>query len=310
MGFGILLMTSIFRINSKGNSLKQKVIVTGVGGPAGRAATAFFRQRGFHVIGTDIQHVDTIVESFALVPRGDDNSFSRAVLELIVREKPVLMVPTVSEELGAVARIKREIQALGVLVFISEPDMVDCANDKLSTAKRLLEHGIPVPATFSTADAVSMEDVEKHLGYPLIAKPRIGRGGRGVVVYENTADALCEQRTDIVFQEFMPGEECDVNLFAYPAGHVREIAVLQKTAMKQGNIGNALKVQRVSSRDIAELGIRVARSFKLEGPIDIDVRRDRDGLARVLEINARVGANVLTAVEVLESLLTVASEGD
>ena len=77
-----------------------------------------------------------------------------------------------------------------------------------------------------------------------------------------------------------------------------------------GLVGNALSVELVIRRDMAELGIRAARGLNLEGPIDMDIRRDRNGVAKILEINARVGANVLTADEVLESLLTTASIGD
>lgn len=42
----------------------------------------------------------------------------------------------------------------------------------------------------------------------------------------------------------------------------------------------------------------------------MDVRRDRNGVPRILEVNARIGANVLTADEILESLLMTALHGD
>jgi len=284
--------------------------VTGVGGPAGRATATFLRQRGINVIGTDIQQVESIVDSFHLVPRGDDPCFEDSILSLVSLERPVLLIPTVSEELPIVSRFRHRLRALGVHVFISEPAVVDLANDKFDTATQLKELRIPVPKTLLLSEIRSVREVGESLGYPFLVKPRVGRGGRGVVVYQQVSDAVREQRTDVVCQEFMPGEECDLNLFAYPAGHVKTIAVLQKTRMKQGIIGNALSVQRVIRRDMAELGIRVTRALKLEGPIDMDVRRDRNGVPRVLEINARVGANVLATDEILESLLIAAFEGD
>jgi carbamoylphosphate synthase large subunit len=290
--------------------LTRKVLVTGVGGPAGRATVIFLRQRGINVIGTDVQQVESIVDSFHLVPRGDDPCFEDAILSLVSRERPVLLIPTVSEELPIVSRFRHRLRALGVHVFISEPAVVDLANDKFDTATQLKELRIPVPKTLLLSEIRSVREVGESLGYPFLVKPRVGRGGRGVVVYQQPSDAVSEQRTDVVCQEFMPGEECDLNLFAYPAGHVKTIAVLQKTRMKQGIVGNALSVQRVIRRDMAELGIRVTRALKLEGPIDMDVRRDRNGVPRVLEINARVGANVLATDEILESLLIAAFEGD
>ena len=289
--------------------MNNTILVTGVGGPAGKAVTAFLRNRGIKVIGTDIRDVDNHVDEFHVVPRGDDPQFVDALLELLKETHPSLMIPTVSEELPAVSRIRSQIRALGVTMFISDPDVVDLANDKLMTATRLSTQGIPVPMTFSLSPGIDPGMVGRELGYPFIVKPRVGRGGRGVTLYQKESEAHEERRENVVCQQFMPGEECDLNMFVHPAGRVKAIVVLQKTLMKQGIVGNALSVQRVVARDMAEIGLRVARGLALEGPVDMDVRRDRNGVPSVLEINARVGANVLAASEVLESLLMTAGEG-
>ena len=289
--------------------MNNTILVTGVGGPAGNAVTAFLRNRGIKVIGADIRDVDNHVDEFHVVPRGDDPQFVDALLELLKKTHPSLMIPTVSEELPAVSRIRNQIRALGVRMFISDPDVVDLANDKLMTATRLSTQGIPVPRTFSLSPGIDPGMVGRELGYPFIVKPRVGRGGRGVTLYQKESEAHEERRENVVCQQFMPGEECDLNMFVHPAGRVKAIVVLQKTLMKQGIVGNALSVQRVVARDMAEIGLRVARGLALEGPVDMDVRRDRNGVPSVLEINARVGANVLAASEVLESLLMTAGEG-
>jgi carbamoylphosphate synthase large subunit len=290
--------------------LTKKVLVTGVGGPAGRATATFLRQRGISVIGTDIQQVESIVDSFHLMPRGDDPCFEDAMLNLVSHERPVLLIPTVSEELSVVSKSRHRLHALGVHVFISEPAVVDLSNDKFDTATRLKELRIPVPKTLLLSELRSMTEAGEGLGYPFLVKPRVGRGGRGVVVYQQASDAVSEQRTDVVCQEFMPGEGCDLNLFAFPAGHVKAIAVLQKTRIREGVICSAQNVQRVIRRDMVELGIRVARALKLEGPATVDVRRDCNGVPRVLELNARIGANMMLTEEILESLLLTTFEGD
>jgi len=41
----------------------------------------------------------------------------------------------------------------------------------------------------------------------------------------------------------------------------------------------------------------------MEGPLDFDIRFRKDGTPVLLEINARVGGNVLYAREVLDSLI-------
>jgi carbamoylphosphate synthase large subunit len=281
-------------------------LVTGIGGPAGRATTRFLRNQGVRIIGTDIVRVEADVDEFHIVPRGDSADFADALLELISTTKPSLVIPTVSEELPTISRTRDTIRALGANLFIGDPFVVDVANDKLMTARILDAAGIPVPKTLADC---SPDIAAREIKYPLIVKPRVGRGGRGVSLYYSEYEARNETRADTVWQDYMPGDEYDLNLFAYPAGFVRTLAVLRKTAMKQGPIGNALHVQRVIRRDVAGLGLRVARSLSLEGPVDMDIRMDRAGKPRVLEINARVGANILSSPEILEILLMTASEG-
>jgi carbamoyl-phosphate synthase large subunit len=41
----------------------------------------------------------------------------------------------------------------------------------------------------------------------------------------------------------------------------------------------------------------------LNGPLDIDIRRKGDGIPVVLEINARFGANIRYAPEILDAVI-------
>jgi predicted ATP-grasp superfamily ATP-dependent carboligase len=123
------------------------------------------------------------------------------------------------------------------------------------------------------------------------------------VVYTTEEEFYKEKRAGILFQEFVPGEEFDVNLFIEKDGTVSAAVPLLKTALKEGITGNAAGVERVERMDASELGKRAAGALKLTGPLDIDIRLTEDGTPVVLEINARLGGNVLFAVEVLDSLL-------
>jgi carbamoyl-phosphate synthase large subunit len=78
--------------------------------------------------------------------------------------------------------------------------------------------------------------------------------------------------------------------------------VLRKVGLRDGETGNALGVVRVDLPAVRDIAIRAARALGLAGPVDVDVRLRRDGTPAVLEINARLGANSLSATEVLEAL--------
>lgn len=281
--------------------MSESILITGIGGPAGKSALTYFSSKGFSIIGTDIREVEIKADRFHLVPQAIDPSYIEVILKLIKKEKPSLFIPTVTEELFAVSKIKKEVEALGCAMYISPSRSVEIANDKLKTALFMRDHGVPVPVTFD--ESAPREFIMRELGLPLLAKPTFGRGGRGVVVYNTPEEVAAEKRGGIIFQEFIPGEEYDVNLFRDKGGKVTASVALRKTAMKEGNVGNAVTVERADNRAAIEVSVRAAELLDLEGPLDFDIRFRENGTPALLEINARLGGNSLSATEVLDSFL-------
>ncbi|MFQ5585621.1 MAG: ATP-grasp domain-containing protein [Thermodesulfobacteriota bacterium] len=282
--------------------MDEKILVTGVGGPAGKGTVEYLSEKGYPLIGTDMREVKSPVDSFYTVPPALESTYGEALVEIIEREKPALLIPTVTEELSVVARLKGTIEGCGCTVFISPPEGVDIANDKLKTVRFVEEHGIPAPLTFDGGH--SREEMAKKLTFPILAKPCFSRGGRGIALHPTTESLRGEGREGILFQEFVPGAEYDVNLFIEGDGEVPACVVLEKTLLKEGITGNALAVERVEREDVAELGIKVARILRLVGPLDIDFRLRNDGTPVLLEVNARLGGNILSAREILDQLIT------
>ena len=280
----------------------NRILVTGIGGPAGRSVVSYFRENGVHVIGTDIRKVEEKVESFYIIPPAYEPSFATTLVDIIKRDRPSMLISTVTEELPVVSRLKKSIEGEGCHALISPPTAIDIANDKLKTTMIMAGNGIPVPVTFD--EKTPRDYIIKELGFPLLSKPRFGRGGRGVIIYHRPEELFQDTRTGIIFQEFIPGDEFDINLFIDQRGETQAAVVLKKTILKEGIVGNAFAVERVERDAITQLGIRISQILRLEGPIDMDIRLRGDGTPVLLEINARLGGNVLFAREVLDSLLT------
>ncbi|HSM92199.1 MAG TPA: ATP-grasp domain-containing protein [Anaeromyxobacteraceae bacterium] len=276
------------------------MLVTGVGGPAGRAAATWLTAHGARVLGADVRDVTSPAWELRRIPPASDPAFARALLALVAEAHAALLVPTVSEELPLVARLHDALRAAGCALAMGPPPGVDVAADKLLTAEALSCAGVPVPR--SLPGSTPRAEVVVALGLPLLAKPRVGRGGRGVKVFRDEAELPATPRTDLVWQEFIPGDEFDVNLFVEEDGGTPAAVVLKKTALRDGETGNAAGVERVDRPALGEVAIRAARALRLAGPLDVDVRLRRDGTPAILEVNARLGANSLSAPEVLEAL--------
>lgn len=281
-----------------------KILVTGVGGPAGKATSKFFMEKGFFVLGTDMRIAETNVSLFKQVLPALDPNYSENILSLIRDYSINLLIPTVTEELVIISSLKEIIKKLGCLVFIPSKKYTIIANDKFLTSQFLKEHHITSPKTVLGSKISSTKELIKLLNFPILSKPRYGRGARGVKIYFSVNDLKKENsKEEIVYQEFIPGQEYNANLFAFPSGKTLINIILKKTALEYGIIGNAISVERTNSEIIADIADKACKAMQLEGPIDMDIRLNKDNIPVILEINARVGANVLSAPEVLEKLL-------
>jgi carbamoylphosphate synthase large subunit len=279
------------------------VLITGIGGPAGRACAHFFKEQGCFVVGTDMRPIECRADVFRQVPPVLEKSYLPGLLSLIKEFRVSLLVPTISEELPDVSGAGPRIRKKGCSLFMPTPKYSIIAGDKYLTARYLSKHGVDAPLTILQEGLASVVELADTFGFPMLAKPRFGRGGRGVAVYRNLRELLREKRNGLVFQEFIPGEEFNANLFVYPAGRVLVNRMLRKTALKEGVVGNALAVEPVKHAATTRMAAASAIAMRLSGPLDIDIRLRADGTPAILEINARPGANVLHTPGVLQKLL-------
>jgi carbamoylphosphate synthase large subunit len=279
----------------------SKILVTGVGGPAGRSVTSLLLERHVSIIGTDMKLVEMEGVHFYKVPPADAPDLLSTMFSIAKQERVDLVIPTVSEELPVFARgwqWQQEIPAL-----ISSARAVDTANDKYLTSQALAVHNVSIPRFCLPSQVHSPDELEECIGWPCISKPRIGRGGREVYLHERTDwSSVTVLGDNYILQEFAEGKDYAPNIFMGTNGQT-VVVVLEKTELKEGKVGNAKSVRRVMDEDVAKLARQAAGAMELSGPLDIDIRRKSDGTPVVLEINARFGANIRHAVEVFDAAL-------
>lgn len=294
----------------------KTILITGIGGPAGRSLAEQFScldgddprcdDTDYVVIGADIQPVDTPhVTRTVVVPRADDPAMVPALISLAATLKADLVIPTVADELAEVA-VASELFA-PIPVVISAPRGAGLCQDKKFTMDALDLAGIPTPGALLPTEFVSAEAAGATLGWPFVIKPRVSRGGRGVIVVDTPDDIDWTTLGPAhVLQRFAPGTEYAPQVYRSPRTAEVTVVVLEKTALKQGRVGNAESVVRLptsAALDVVHLAAATARALDLTGPIDMDIRRMPDGSPVVLEVNARFGANSAHAPELLRATL-------
>lgn len=125
---------------------------------------------------------------------------------------------------GALERTTRLMEAVDVLVVGSPSWVVAAAADKARCPARLTTAGVACPRTVLTTPRGAVEDA-RHVGYPLVLKPRFGAGCERVALVadgdELDAALTTFGRRDeegVVLQEYVRGEAVSVSLLVSGGG--------------------------------------------------------------------------------------------
>lgn len=286
-------------------SRNKIVLVTGAGGPSGKAAIHALKKRDFRVIATDMLPVEHQADAFFTVPPANAPAFLPQIDNLLRTQGASWLFPTVSEELVPLAEHAAALRQRGIAVYLGQPDTVATCDDKWLTYERLAAAGVAVPRSALGNSPTSQITA---LGFPRISKPRIGRGGRGVIIHE--APGTRPERDAVIWQQFLPGTEYDVLTVIHPGNAVpMATRVFEKTALREGRTGNAIALREVIAPDVAALARAAVLAVGLTGPADMDIRRDAAGAPCILEINARIGAHTLRAPEIFEAMIRLYLSG-
>lgn len=318
------------------------VLVTGAGGPAGRALGSQLAARAaagtdLTWVGVDITPVtDPNYPATDRAPRADAWDYATGMRDLILKHAPDLVLPTVQDELPQVAVLAQALDrsfdtgttgtasavpgsfpdAVGP-VLTPDPGPAAIAADKLLTMLALDRAGVPVPRFALPTDFGDVAEALAWARGPIVLKPRVSRGGRGVRLVESPADltgtdgsgetAWGALDASWIVQSFAPGTEYCPQLYRPRTGTGTITAVvLEKTELKQGRVGNAAAVVRPRAGtlpDVEHVARRAVEALGLTGPADLDIRRDPTGAPLVLEVNGRFGANSEHAPELLDAAL-------
>lgn len=319
------------------------LLVTGAGGPAGRALGAQLAARAaagadLTWVGVDILPVDDPnYPATDHAPRADAWDYATGMRDLVVKHVPDLVIPTVQDELPQVAVLARALDH-ATTVLTADPGPAALAADKLLTMLALDRAGVPVPRYALPTNFESVDEALAWAHGPVVIKPRVSRGGRGVRLVESAADLSAPgDPGDLtgpagptvwtaldaswIVQTFAEGTEYCPQLFrsAASAGTAgvdgtgtTTTVVLEKTVLKQGRVGNAAAVVRPATGslpDIEDVARRAVAALGLTGPADLDIRRDATGAPLVLEVNGRFGANSEHAPELLDAVLAPYEDG-
>ena len=182
------------------------------------------------------------------------------------------IIPGSDYDLAALSGVRDEWGAFGCKVLVSDYDLVATCDDKYVTGQVLDYEGIRVPKIYSSMDSVT---------FPVIVKPRIGSGSRGVVRV-NSKEEMPEITDKLMVQEYIDGKEYTCSVFVDRHGEV--IGTFQ--LYRELNNGTTYKGEVRFDSGIHKLLVNIGKSLKPRGMLNVQLRMTERGPVP-FELNCR-----------------------
>lgn len=195
-----------------------------------------------------------------------------------------------------IARYQHEIRK-HTLLFMPDYRYFMTAYDKIQTNKVAEAVGIPIPRCWYP-DEVGLDIVLRSVSFPVVVKPAIGVGGRGII----RADSPCElekiwvrtlkSNTRMFVQEFVPitGRQYVVDTLTDTDSRTVAAVASEKVRFYPLNGGASTLSRSVRMPELCEIVTNLLRSIRYHGIGNTDFIEDpRDGVVKLLEVNPRFG---------------------
>jgi predicted ATP-grasp superfamily ATP-dependent carboligase len=186
--------------------------------------------------------------------------------------------------------------------------VLEIANDKTRTLEVADKLGIAYPRSIQVDGPDDLPGIAAEFGFPFVLKPTISWTGKSAIrmvpveVTDSTEalDATLQFQAagaDLIAQEFASGRREGVSLFlvggevlAY-CGHVAH-----RTSPLLGGV-SVLRESIVVPEAVLDAAVRLAKTIGLEGPCEVEFRRNADGKPLLMEINARLAGTLENAIQ-------------
>jgi carbamoyl-phosphate synthase large subunit len=258
---------------------EMRVMMSAAGSPASISILRHLRALGHAVVGNDASPISEALarpfcDAFHRGPPADSAGYIDFIVARLAEVD--LFLPFIDEELIAIAENWTRLPAeLAARIAISDPGVIAECVDKCRFQDACVQSGLPIAPVAP--------------GAPAFFKPRLGRGGKGVIEAqdERLFDAL--RGRDGVLQRAIRGVE-----FTVDAIFDRQGALLATSPRRR------LRAAGVSTAGIVEmdaglhaLAERLGRRWHFRYAINFQVIRDEGDRDWLIELNPRLAGSAI-----------------
>jgi carbamoyl-phosphate synthase large subunit len=229
------------------------------------------------------------------------------VLEIVDKEKPLGVIVQYGGQTPL--KLALDLEAEGVPIIGTSPDMIDAAEDRERFQKLLHELGLRQPPNATARTEAEALEKAAALGYPLVVRPSYVLGGRAMEIVHEQRDLERYMReavkvshdSPVLLDRFLNDAiECDVDCIsdgeATFIGGVMEH--IEQAGVHSGDSACSLPPYSLSKETVDEMKRQtaaMARALKVVGLMNVQFAiQEKDGkdVIFVLEVNPRASRTV------------------
>jgi carbamoyl-phosphate synthase large subunit len=274
------------------------VLLSGAGGLGGLASIKTLQKTTDHnIITVDMNHKSAgfyFADHSEVVPEVASPEWPSEMKKVIKKYGVEVYIPLIDEELLRLPQLRSKIPD-SVAIASPSHEFISIMNDKWTMTKKFDEYGFHIPNTVLGSDADSLSETD----FPLLLKPREGRGSKGIEIIESHSDiSECfinstYQPEEVILQEFIDGTEFTTSVIGTKDN--RLLAVVPKEVISRPEGNTAHGVTRDEERIIMECE-DIFEAFHPEGQFNIQ-HMCTDESIYALEINPRFSSTACLTVE-------------
>ena len=184
-------------------------------------------------------------------------------------------------------------------------DLADLVNDKADLMRYAKTCGVDVPETIFMKGNEDLGRIADTIDYPVVIKPRISSGSRGLVYADDRSKllenypAVHERYPFPIIQEYIPGSEVyGVAMLLNFQSQVRASFVYKR--LRSYPVAGGPSTLRVSVKrgDLSDIAGHLLQSLKWTGVAHVEFKIDpRNGRPKLLEVNPRFWGSLALAIE-------------
>ena len=233
------------------------------------------------------------------------------VLEIVDKEKPLGVIVQYGGQTPL--KLALDLEANGVPIIGTSPDMIDAAEDRERFQKLLHELGLRQPPNATARTEPEALEKAAALGYPLVVRPSYVLGGRAMEIVHEQRDLERYMReavkvshdSPVLLDRFLNDAiECDVDALCdgqrvFIGGVMEHI---EQAGVHSGDSACSLPPYSLSAATVAELKTQtaaMARGLNVVGLMNVqfaiqsvDENGTRKDVIYVLEVNPRASRTV------------------